>query len=125
MFEYLLPGGKLVLEVQTPRAQPKGIETWHEYCVTRPDGAEIIVNFIGTYDSKEQIVRTVQRYELFCDDRLIETELETFELRFYEKDEFQQILEANGFINIMVTKAYENTEPDLNDTTIVFECRKP
>jgi len=35
MHEYLLPGGKLVLEVQTPRARPKGMETWHEYSVTR------------------------------------------------------------------------------------------
>jgi SAM-dependent methyltransferase len=125
MYEYLRPGGKLVLEVQTPRAQPKGMETWHEYCVTRPDGAEIIVNFVGTYDPQEQVVRTIQRYELFSNGRLIETEAEDFEVRFYKKDEFQQLLRATGFINIRATKAYENVTPDLRDTTVVFECRKP
>jgi len=125
MYEHLRPRGKLVLEVQTPRAQPKGLEVWHEYCVTRPDGAKINVNFIGTYDLKKHIVRTVQRYDLSRNGCLIETEPEDFELRFYEKNEFQQLLETTGFINIRATKAYENVEPGLKDTVIVFECKKP
>jgi len=80
---------------------------------------------LPTYDPKEQVRRDLHRYELFRDGNLIETELEEFELRFYEQDEFQQLLEATGFSSIGATKAYQNTEPDLEDAIIVFECRKP
>lgn len=123
--EHLLPGGKLVLEVETPRAQPKTPGKWGGFWVARPDGAKIVLSSLPTYDSEEQVRRDIHRYELFRDGHLVDTELEDFVLRFYERDEFQRLLEATGFSNIRVTKAYENTEPDSEDATIVFECRKP
>jgi SAM-dependent methyltransferase len=125
LYRHLLPGGKLVLEVETPRAPPKELGKWRTRSVTRSDGAEIIFSTLQTYDSQEQVERSSHKYELFKDGSLIETELEDFAIRVYERDEFQNLLEAAGFVNIRATKAYEDAEPDEEDTTIVFEGWKP
>jgi SAM-dependent methyltransferase len=121
LYQHLLPGGELVLEVETPRAPPKELGKWRTRSVTRSDGAEIIFSTFQTYDSQEQIERDSHKYELFKDGSLIETELEDFNVLVYERDEFQKLLEAKGFINVRATKAYQDTEPDREDTTIVFE----
>jgi len=125
LYRHLLPGGKLVLEVETPRAPPKEPGKWRTRSVTRPDGAEIIFRTLQAYDSQEQVERDSHRYELFKDGSLIETELEDFAIRVYERDEFQNLLEGAGFFNVRANKAYEDAEPDKEDTTIVFEGWKP
>jgi len=124
LYQHLLPGGKLVLEVETPRAPPKELGKWRTRSVTRSDGAEIVFSTLQTYDSQEQVERDSHKYELFKDGSLIETELEDFALRVYERDEFQKLLEATGFINVRATKTYQDAEPDEGDATLVFECRK-
>lgn len=125
LYEHLLPGGKLVLEIETPRAHTITPGKWNGHWVTRSDGAKIVLSSLPTYDSEEQVRRDLHKYELFKDGQLIETEVEEFELRFYERDEFQQLLEATGFSDIKATKAYQDTEPDQEDAVIVFKCRKP
>jgi len=125
LYQHLLPDGKLVLEVETPRAPPKEVGKWRTHSVTRSDGAEIVFSTLQTYDSQEQVERDNHKYELFKDGSLIETELEDFAVRVYEEDEFQKLLEATGFNNIRATKAYQDAEPGREDTTIVFECWKP
>ena len=125
LYEHLLPGGKLVLEVETPRAHTLTPGKWSGHWATRPDGTKIVASVLPTYDPEEQVRRDLYRYELFKDGHLIETELMDSELRFYERDEFQQLLEATGFSDTKATKAYQDTEPDREDAVIVFECRKP
>lgn len=125
LYEHLLPGGKLVLEVETPRAHTLVPGMWHGFWWTRSDGAKIVDSILPTYGAEEQVRRDLHRYELFEDGHLMETEFEEFELRFYEREELQQILEDTGYCDIKVTKAYQDIEPDLNDSVIVFECRKP
>jgi len=124
LYQHLLPGGKLVLEVETPRAPPKEMGKWRTRSVTRSDGAEIVFSTLQSYDSQEQVERSSHKYELFKEGSLIETELEDFALRVYERDEFQKLLEATGFNNIRATKTYQDAEPDKEDTTIAFECLK-
>ena len=125
LYKYLLPGGKLVVEIETPRAQPKSLGSWGGFWITRPDGTKIVLSSLVTYDPEKQIQRDIHRYELLKDGHLIDTEFEDFELRFYELDEFQQILEATSFIDVRASRPYGDTEPDDSDRTIVFSCRKP
>jgi ubiquinone/menaquinone biosynthesis C-methylase UbiE len=124
LYDHLLPNGKLVLEVETPRAQPKTPGKWGVLWVTRPDGAKIVLSSLPTYDSEEHVRRDIHKYELFQNEHLVETQLEDFALRFYERDDFEQLLKVSGFRNIRATKVYGDTEPDIEETTIAFECKK-
>jgi hypothetical protein len=77
------------------------------------------------YDPDEQIQATISRYELFKKGRLVETELEDFVLRYYERDEFQRLLETAGFAGIRVARPHDDgVEPGDEDSTIMFECRR-
>ena len=106
LYEHLLPGGKLVLDVETPRAASKPAEAgswgarWGGGWVTRADGAKIVLSHLNTYDADDQLQKSIQTYELFRNGRLVETELEEFNIRFYERDEFQLLLEQTGFVGI-------------------------
>jgi len=51
--------------------------------------------------------------------------VEDFTLRFYERDEFQRLLEDTSFRNVKATKAYLDAEPNMSDSTIVLACQKP
>ena len=131
LYEHLLPGGKLVLDVETPRAASKPAEAgswgarWGGGWVTRADGAKIVLSHLNTYDADDQLQESVERYELFKNGRLVETELEDFTIRFYERDEFQLLLEQVGFVGIRASRAGDDAEPSHDDDTIVFECSRP
>ena len=125
LYDHLYSGGKLILEIETPRAQSKSQGRWVGRWIKRQDGAKIILSCLSAYDPEKQIERSIHRYELLKDGHLIDTEFEDFELRLYELDEFQQLLEATGFIDVKASRPYGDTEPDDSDETIGFSCRKP
>ena len=125
MYDHLFSEGELVLEIETPRAQSKSQGRWVGRWITRHDGAKIILSCLSVYDPEEQIERSIHRYDLFKEGHLLDTEFEDFDLRFYEQAEFQQLLEATGFIDVKSSKPYRDTEPDDRDDTMVFSCRKP
>jgi hypothetical protein len=56
---------------------------------------------------------------------LVATEYEDFALKFYDPEQFRELLERAGFSEIAVWKAYEMTPADESDEGLVFECRKP
>ncbi len=66
--------------------------------------------------------RCVSRYDLLEEGRAPRTEVETIELRLYERHDFHRLLEAANFSQIMVCRAYDDNEPDGEDSTIIFEC---
>lgn len=125
LHQHLLPGGRLIVEIETPWARSKDPGRWVGSWVTRPDAATIILSCLSTYDREEGIERAINRYELFKNGHLIETELEDFPAKYYEREEFQQLLEATGFVDIRVNKAYQDAEPGIEDRSIIFRCRKP
>ena len=132
LYEHLLPGGKLVLEIETPRAQPEPEGTgswgarWSGGWVTRPDGAKIVLSVLSRqHHPDEQVHRQIMRYELFENGRLVETELEDFVVRYYELDDFQRLLDTAGFVGIRATRPYDDAEPGDEDDTVVFECTRP
>lgn len=125
LYQHLLPGGKLILEIETTFAQPKDTGKWHEWRLTRPDGAEIVFSALPTYDEKSQLQHDIHRYHLFKNGRLIESEVEYFLLRFYEPARFQGLLENTGFTAIQVTQAFEDIGIEENESVIIFQCRRP
>jgi len=89
------------------------------------DGALIVLSSLGQYAASERISYSLHRYELVIDGRVVETEMEEFNLRAYEAQEFQVLLERAGFVDVKVLKAFEQRAPDPDDEGLVFECRRP
>lgn len=125
LYSSLLPGGKLVMEVEQLKAHTSSNWPWGGRWITRPDGAKIICSWLGHYNADEQVSYSLGRYELVKDGKLLETEFEEFNLRFYTQAEFTHMLEEAGFTSIQMFKTYERTAPGAEDDTIIFECAKP
>lgn len=91
----------------------------------RADGSLIVMSWLGQCAASERISYSVHRYELVVDGRVVETEIEEFNLRAYEPQEFQALLLAAGFVDVKPLKAFEQRPPDAQDEGLVFECRRP
>ena len=124
LYQSLLPGGKLILEILTPRAQTKNPERWIKSQITRPDSSTIILSCYSTYDKVEKTEQVTNRYDLLTDDHIIETELEKHFIRYYEQEELQQLLKSAGFVDIRVNGVYTDNEPDIKDRLIMVHGSK-
>ncbi len=120
----LSSGGRFVVEVERPASSSNAGGPWGASWVERPDGAKILVSWVGRYDATTRISRSLGRYELLQAGRLLETEFEDLDLRFYEIDEFSELLAEAGFTEIRAHRAYSAEPPREDDTTFVFECVK-
>ena len=121
----LLPGGKLVLEIDLPPFETSRSWPWDGRWLKRPDGALIVLSSLGQYAASERISYSLHRYELVIDGHLVQTEMEEFVLRAYEQQEFKALLESAGFVDVKALKTFEQRAPDAEDEGLVFECRKP
>lgn len=125
LFAHLLPGGMLALEVEVPASMPKTAGIWKGQWLTRPDGGKMVLSILHNPDPQAQVNTSLGRYELFVDGRLIATELQELPVRFYEPEAFEGLLKQVGFEAIRVLKPYTDQVADVEDRTVVFECRKP
>jgi SAM-dependent methyltransferase len=125
LWEAMLPKAKLVLEIERPMLKESASWPWGGRWLERPDGATLVVSWLGHYDAAKRINYNLHRYELFKDGRLLQTELEHFDLQLYEPDDFQALLESSGFCDVQRLEAHAFRPPDEGDETIVFECMKP
>jgi hypothetical protein len=105
---HLVPGGRLFLDVDAPRAHATrhgGRES--RRVVHRPDGATIIlVDTPAGYDVTDRIERRVLSYETWRDGQVIAREVQNFPLRRYEPHEVMVLLAEAGFVNIEVCGDY-------------------
>lgn len=116
---HLLPGGRFLLEVETPAAAPPSVQPWTGRWWQRPDGATIVLRGIGRYDEATRIEQGVGIYELFVDGTLVETELNNWVRRFWEPAEIVAAVAAAGFVDMRVTRAFTSEpasdgEPELS-----------
>ena len=125
IYQHLVPGGRLVLEIETPRALPESLGKWHESRLTRSDGAEVVFRALPEYDPARRVQQDVHWYGVFNNGRLVESETEHLSLRLYEEAEFRQMLAAAGFSGIVASRPYCDIEPTEEDAAIVFSCRRP
>ena len=90
--------------------------------MTRPDGARIVISWLGHYDADTRVSHSIHRYELIKDGRLLETEFEEFDLLAHDPNEFRQLLAESGFDQVRMMKLYAEREPDDADEEVVMEC---
>ncbi len=122
---HMAPGASFVLEIRQLMPQPLQDEPWGGRWVERPDGTKVVFSYLNHYNPTERVSHSLHRYELIRDGRLLETEWEELNIRYYKAGEFSALLEAAGFTAIQIFKAYGNTAPDDTNEDIIFECAKP
>ncbi len=124
LHHHLLPGGRLVLEIETPLAVPPNLGKWHQARLPRPDGSELVFNTLLDYDETEQLQHGTNRYEVVRGGVTVESEVEYLSVRFYRPDRFRRMLEEAGFSNVAITAANRDDPPGDEDATVVFRCER-
>jgi hypothetical protein len=107
LYNHMLTGGRLVLEVQRVMSDCSFSWPWGGRWITRPDGARILLSWLGHYDAEERVTHDMGRYELISDGRLLETEFEETNIRHYHLDEFRSLLMEAGLEDVKILKAHE------------------
>jgi SAM-dependent methyltransferase len=125
LHDALVPGGLLVFEADRPAFETSTSWPWGGRWLKRSDGALLVISWLGQYAASERTSYNVHRYELVVDGRVVETEMEEFNLRNYEPAELRALLAETGFVDIKLLKAFEQCAPDDDDEGFVLECRRP
>ncbi|MGE3319169.1 MAG: class I SAM-dependent methyltransferase [Candidatus Berkiella sp.] len=125
MYDHLLPGGKLVFEVETLNAVPERLGIWEGSVKSGDDVDSMIVLSTCALPPKDQVGSIICRYELVQKGNLIKTEIENFQLRLYNIEEMDACLESVGFKKIKHYKAYDISQVPTNEDKVIFyECEK-
>lgn len=123
LYDHLLPGGKLALDVQTPDSLAFVTEQWQDDSTVLPDGSTIVNHVFFQWEEGKSILRATSKHELFANGKRQETELNTYIERFYTRSEFEQMLATVGFIDIVATQAFTDQVP-AERGNIAFVCRR-
>jgi ubiquinone/menaquinone biosynthesis C-methylase UbiE len=123
LHDHLLPGGKLALDIQTPGTQEFVTGQWQSDWTDLPDGSKLVSNVLFHLEENGHILRAIGKSELFMDGKLQETELNTYMERFYEREEFEQMLTAAGFVEIVAMQAFTG-QTLAEHGNLVFVCRR-
>ncbi|HRL22770.1 class I SAM-dependent methyltransferase [Alcaligenes sp. SDU_A2] len=121
----LCSGGRLLLDVDPVHSivnSRPGLRTW-----SAPSDGLITLNATAlSTDFGAQVYREMHRYELWEQGVLLETQLEQFSLRWWGIQELRMALEQAGFVDVVVSGAYQyGKAPHSDDDSISFEARKP
>ncbi len=126
IYKHMVSGGRFLTELETPYAKPKEIGKVTATFRERSDGSKIVLSrFCDSYNENKKVSTSINKYELFKNGELIETELEEFKVRYFDIDEFRNILKGIGFKDIKVFRLYERVQPSTDEPGVIFECRKP
>ena len=127
LYDSLLPGGLLVLEIMTcALAQKIECDVWLSDSYDRADGNTSLVVDSLYHAMVKSVVRVERRYTV-QDGRgkVLEVEVEEHALRFYTDAQMLVLLKAAGFEVINRVKAFEHGRlPDSEDSVVVYECKK-
>lgn len=122
----LAPGGKFVFEIETLRSvrEPQGI--WKGRWVNKPNGSKIVMSILSQFDPVSRVDTGLFRYELWEANAISRTEVEEYQVRYYEPAEIESLLHQHGLKVIGKWQAEPHTMMEANDTTpvILYECTR-
>jgi SAM-dependent methyltransferase len=125
LHDVLLPGGRLLLEVDLHlNRESYSSGNWSGRWVKRPDGAILSLSSLTTHDAQTRIYISLERYEVFKDGQLIETELEEGAGRGYMPGELEALLQEAGFVEVRTFKLLGDQPADETDLEVTIECRR-
>lgn len=123
-FNYLNPGGRLILDLFIPAdfstnsITTKTWNTLNNELITLEE-KQIEVNMM------EQKIVSLLKYEKWKYGKLIQTELQMLPLRWYGKVEFELVLEKAGFKDVIKSADYVfGEEPTMDGQMITYEAKR-
>lgn len=102
IYNHLQPRGLLVLDLFIPweqiMAQQEGV--WRLGRTATRGNLTFAAHHSDTFDLKNQVIKGKTKYELYENNRLMETYFDSLNLKWYSFNEFKLMLEKAGFIDI-------------------------
>lgn len=124
-YDCLNEDGILLFEVETSLSElisQPGI--WRGMICNKPDGDSILVSRLSALQGS--VCYSVDKYELLSNDKIIQTEIEKFNVRLYDdRTILSKLLQDIGFREVRILKTFDRlSNPDDNDVAFIYECRK-
>lgn len=127
-YTHLEPGGQLLISTFVPWDELAAANQgqWKiRRTATRPaDGATVLCLGTTTSDRVEQVQTHWNRYEIYKQGRLVETEIKMSQLRWYFKYELMLMLEKVGFRDILTHGDYTEVDAQAQHSTLIFNAKK-
>jgi SAM-dependent methyltransferase len=122
--DHLVPGGRLVMEFVTPGGAIRKNNVIFSRYVELDAVRRILLSIMIEYDAPKQTSRMVNKYELFEDGKLVDTELEVIDQRYWEIEELTTAVMDSGFADVRILKPYSETPATPDDPDVVLDCRR-
>jgi SAM-dependent methyltransferase len=107
LLDHLLPGGLLAFAVLTPAMVPRHFGRPHVRSWKRSDGARIVLTSTEL-SYQDGVLETIGAYELYVDGKVVDTELDDFPQRLYERAEIAGQLEEAGASEVVISPVGEH-----------------
>lgn len=114
--------GKFIFEVETIHAAEEGVGGWHARWIELPDRSLLVGNFATRFNPQNHIETVLCRYELWENNAIVATEVENFQVRLYETDGIDALLEEQGFVIRRKSVPYTSSKGE--NKALLYECVK-
>ena len=122
--DYLLPGGRIIIEVivndltfKKAKSEPK-IRT-----VQKDLNSLIVLKTIETIDSNKMIFTTECEYNLIVNGVTQKKELEYLRVKHYSISDFKSFLTIAGFEDICIYGDYDKSEVSGQESLVIYEAK--
>lgn len=97
---WLQPGGRLVASFEKCTQTTDSSWPWGGRWISHPEGGLIVLSWLGQYHAASKTNRSLLKYERVIDSKVVETEMEEFNLRHFDREELEQLLLGVGFSSV-------------------------
>ncbi|MDA1056325.1 MAG: class I SAM-dependent methyltransferase [Proteobacteria bacterium] len=124
MHSWLNKSGRLYFEIDTIHSVEKDQGLYKAAWVDKEDKGKIVLSYSSLYCGVTQVQRAINKYELWENNKIVNTEVEEFNLKLYRHEEVQNLLEYHGFELVKATKPYTDDKAGEKDKYVLYEVRK-
>lgn len=121
---HLAPKGRIFIDLELPIAEFTTENIIRQQPPIKcPDGGVILIQITSEINWFDQVNLSLIRYEKWLDGQLLGTELQTFPLHWFGRDEFIMCLGQNGYHKINICANYnDRLQPHHHQDTICFSA---
>lgn len=124
LYHHLLPGGKIVLEIETVNSVPQPCGIVRRSSMKRHDKSKITLTLITSYDEITQIFRSLCRYDSVINDVVTATEHEDFQQYLFQFNEMDEMLSTAGFKTIAKYADHIKNKAAEDASILIYEATK-